>query len=67
MNDSLCVCAQLWAGNPAQYVRDLTADEISSFEKMANDYSTLASSHSEEFLPYGTAYLDAERIRAEDK
>ncbi|OQR84644.1 hypothetical protein ACHHYP_13114 [Achlya hypogyna] len=56
---------QLWAGSPAQYVRDVTEDEIADLTKQAAEYKNLAATHSDEFLPYGTAYLDAERIKAQ--
>ena len=54
---------QLWAGNPAQYVRDVTEDEMLELTKQAEHYRELARTHSDEFLPYGTAYLDAERLK----
>ena len=81
---------QLWAGNPAKFVRDLTEEEVScvlcgrgvketctvsercllplpqiaGFQKQAIEYTAMAAVHAEEFLPYGTQYLDAERIKA---
>ncbi|OWZ00546.1 hypothetical protein PHMEG_00028233 [Phytophthora megakarya] len=55
---------QLWAGNPAKYVRDLSDDEVADIAKQASEYKNIASTHSDEFLPYGTAYLDAEKIKA---
>ncbi|CAH0477969.1 unnamed protein product [Peronospora belbahrii] len=55
---------QLWAGNPANYVRDLSDDEVADITKQASEYKSIASTHSDEFLPYGTAYLDAEKIKA---
>ncbi|GAB9464386.1 hypothetical protein Gpo141_00001817 [Globisporangium polare] len=55
---------QLWAGNPAKYVRDISDDEVSDIVKQAAEYKSIAETHSDEFLPYGTAYLDAEKIKA---
>jgi len=55
---------QLWAGNPAVYIRDLTDDEITSFEKSAVAYHDLARDHADEFLPFGTTYQEAERVGA---
>lgn len=49
---------QLWAGNPAKYVRDISDDEVADITKQAKDYVAVAATHSDEFLPYGTAYLD---------
>lgn len=51
---------QLWAGNPAKYVRDVTEDEIKFLEKSAEHYSALGKKHQEEFLPYGTLYQQGE-------
>jgi gamma-carbonic anhydrase len=56
---------QLWAGNPAKYIRDLSEDEIKDVTKQAADYTAIARTHSDEFLPFGTAYLDAERVKAQ--
>jgi carbonic anhydrase/acetyltransferase-like protein (isoleucine patch superfamily) len=53
---------QLWAGNPAKYVRDISDDEAADITKQAKEYVAVAASHSDEFLPYGTAYLDV-RLR----
>lgn len=58
---------QLWVGNPAKFVRDLTEDDVKQFKKEATDYSKLSEKHADEFLPYGTAYLDAERVKSEGK
>lgn len=55
---------QLWAGNPAKFVRNVSDDEVDEMEKQADAYHDLAKTHSDEFLPYGTVYLDAERVKA---
>mmetsp|Transcript_21454 Transcript_21454/g.35913 ORF Transcript_21454/g.35913 Transcript_21454/m.35913 type:complete len:228 (+) Transcript_21454:102-785(+) len=52
---------QLWAGNPAAYVRDVTEDELTAFIKSAVHYEGLSKQHAEEFLPYGTVYQAAEK------
>lgn len=54
---------QLWAGNPAAYVRDLTEEEIDGMRLKAEEISALAESHKHEFLPVGTAYRHAEEMR----
>lgn len=64
LEDTFIPSGQLWAGNPAKYIRDLTEDEITSISKSATEYSLLASKHSEEFLPWGTIYQAAERMKA---
>ena len=53
---------QLWEGNPAVYVRDLTKTELAEAEGHANEAAELASVHSDEFLPYTTAYNAAETL-----
>jgi carbonic anhydrase/acetyltransferase-like protein (isoleucine patch superfamily) len=54
---------QLWAGNPAKYVRDVTEDEIKFLEVSAVHYSKIARQHQEEFLPYGTLYQQGELVK----
>eukprot|EP00597_Dinobryon_sp_UTEXLB2267_P003264 CAMPEP_0170080246 /NCGR_PEP_ID=MMETSP0019_2-20121128/16434_1 /TAXON_ID=98059 /ORGANISM="Dinobryon sp., Strain UTEXLB2267" /LENGTH=228 /DNA_ID=CAMNT_0010294125 /DNA_START=6 /DNA_END=692 /DNA_ORIENTATION=- len=53
---------QLWAGNPAVYIRDLSEEEIAGLEKSAAAYDRLGKEHAEEFLPYGTVYQAAEKL-----
>lgn len=55
---------QMWAGNPAKYVRDVSDDERDELKLQAERYQELARTHSDEFLPYGTVHLDAERVKA---
>ena len=56
---------QLWAGNPAAYVRDLSNDEKKSFETLAESYSNLAEEHAAEFLPFSnTMHLHAEVVNS---
>lgn len=53
---------ELWAGNPAKYIRNLTPAEIEAIAESAENYYRLSLEHSEEFfLPVGTAYLEAEK------
>ena len=54
---------QLWEGNPARYVRNLTADELAELPKIAKDTAKAAAAHADEFLPYGFAYVQAEELR----
>jgi len=54
---------ELWAGNPARFVRTLTHDEILAIPGLASGLRELAQEHSQEFLPYGTAYLEVEKLR----
>lgn len=52
---------EVWAGNPARFVRVVTNDEIALIPKLAEDILEIAQTHSEEFLPYSTAYLELEK------
>ncbi|KAL3132030.1 hypothetical protein ABBQ32_008649 [Trebouxia sp. C0010 RCD-2024] len=54
---------QLWAGNPAKYVRDLTKDEKAEIANIASAVFKTTDMHSSEFLPVGTAYIEAEKLR----
>jgi carbonic anhydrase/acetyltransferase-like protein (isoleucine patch superfamily) len=49
---------QLWAGNPAKFVREISDEEVNDILRQAKEYKNIADTHSDEFLPYGTAYLD---------
>ena len=59
---ALCV-AQLWGGNPVKFIRKLDDDDVKDFVKQAEAYHALATEHSSEFLPFGSAYLDAEKAK----
>lgn len=50
---TLVPAKQLWAGNPAAYIRDVSEEEEEHAEKSAKAISLLASDHSAEFLPFG--------------
>ncbi|GJP29156.1 hypothetical protein CLOM_g17020, partial [Closterium sp. NIES-68] len=50
---------QLWAGSPAKFVRDLTADEVAEIPKLAEAAHWRAEEEKGEFLPYSTAYIQA--------
>ncbi len=53
---------QLWEGNPAVFVRDLTKTELAEAEGHAGEVADLAAQHAGEFLPYTTAFNDAEKL-----
>jgi carbonic anhydrase/acetyltransferase-like protein (isoleucine patch superfamily) len=38
---------QYWAGAPAKYVRDLSAEEISAIERTAEQHATLSEQHTQ--------------------
>lgn len=54
---------ELWAGNPAKFVRQLTYDEVHNIKLLAEKMRIVAKMHACEFLPYSTAYLEAENLK----
>jgi carbonic anhydrase/acetyltransferase-like protein (isoleucine patch superfamily) len=58
----LVPAGQLWAGNPAKFVRELTKDEKADIQAVANGMFRALDMHRQEQLPYGTAYREAERL-----
>lgn len=54
---------ELWAGNPARFVRSLTYDEITEIPKLAVAINDLSRSYFNEFLPYSTVYLEVEKMK----
>lgn len=55
---------ELWAGNPARFVRKLTEDEKEEIRTVADDVRRLAWQHAAEELPHGTAWRGVEAQRA---
>ena len=55
---------QLWAGNPAKFVRHLTADELAELPKIAERIRLEAGDHAGQLLPYTAAYGELEELRA---
>lgn len=53
---------QLWAGNPAVFKRNTTDAEKAAFKSSAEHYGDLSEEHKGEFLPFGTAYQEAEKL-----
>ncbi|KAF3795481.1 Gamma carbonic anhydrase-like 1 [Nymphaea thermarum] len=54
---------ELWAGNPARFVRPLSHDEILEIPKLSVAVNDLSRSHFSEFLPYSTVYLEVEKMK----
>lgn len=54
---------QLWAGNPARYVRDLTSDEKAEIQQVANGIFEVMDHNASEFQLPSFQYVDAERVR----
>ncbi|KAL6011578.1 hypothetical protein ACLOJK_002026 [Asimina triloba] len=57
---------ELWAGNPARFVRSLTHEEILEIPKLAVAINDLSRSHFSEFLPYSTVYLEVSPTQQTD-
>ncbi|CAM9611197.1 unnamed protein product [Pylaiella littoralis] len=51
---------ELWAGNPAKFVRKLSEEHVAEVEAEAERRSKLGELHADEFNPYGQAYVQAE-------
>lgn len=56
---------ELWAGNPARKIRDLTEDEQKAIVDGALRYWKIANEHIDEFYLDGTNYIEAEKIDAQ--
>ncbi|GFQ04051.1 gamma carbonic anhydrase-like 1 mitochondrial [Phtheirospermum japonicum] len=55
---------ELWAGNPAKFVRALTHEETLDIPKLAVAINDLSKSYFSEFLPYSTVYLEVEKLKS---
>ncbi|KAG6385953.1 hypothetical protein SASPL_154836 [Salvia splendens] len=54
---------ELWAGNPAKFVRALTHEETLEIPELAVAINDLSRSYCSEFLPYSTVYLEVEKLK----
>ncbi|KAI4319019.1 hypothetical protein MLD38_032669 [Melastoma candidum] len=54
---------ELWAGNPARFVRTLTHEETLEIPKLAVAINDLSRDYFSEFLPYSTVYLEVEKLK----
>merc|ERR1711998_718058 len=59
---TLIPAGEYWAGNPATCVRKIDEDEKSYIQSAAEKVSTRMEKHKEEFLPYGTGYIEVEKL-----
>ncbi|GJZ91417.1 gamma carbonic anhydrase-like 2, mitochondrial [Tanacetum coccineum] len=53
---------ELWAGNPARFVRKLTHEETLEIPKLAVAINDLSKEYFNEYLPYSTIYLEVEKM-----
>src|ERR1044072_6613406 len=54
---------ELWAGNPARFVRTLTHEEILEIPKLAVAINDLNRDHLDEFFPHSTVYFEVEKFK----
>jgi len=54
---------QLWAGNPARFVRALTKDEKADMPTVAASVYPSVDAHKAEFMASSMAYREAEALR----
>ena len=54
---------QMWAGNPAQYVRDLSADELMELPKIAESIRETAAEHADQPMPESSVHDQAAELR----
>lgn len=57
---------QVWGGSPAAYLRDVSKGEAAHTEGDAEAVHDLATEHAYEFLPFTTAYQQAEKLGVTD-
>jgi len=55
---------ELWGGCPAKFIRKLSKDEKLGLPALAAAVIPAADAHKEEFLPYSSAYREAEALMA---
>ena len=60
---TLVPSGEYWAGNPAKFVRKIDADEKAYIQASAEKYYATTEQHKEEFLPYGTGYVELEKAQ----
>jgi hypothetical protein len=56
---------QLWGGNPVQYIRDIKESEMFANYAQSFVHWDVATSHLNEFEPWGANYLQKESSRDE--
>lgn len=55
--------AELWGGNPAQFIRELSESEQAEMEMQADRTFLNSRAHDFEFPEHGMQYVDAEKVR----
>uniref|UniRef100_A0A7R9YF03 Gamma carbonic anhydrase n=1 Tax=Pinguiococcus pyrenoidosus TaxID=172671 RepID=A0A7R9YF03_9STRA len=63
VSNAVVQTGQLWAGNPAKHIRDLTEQEIEAMRRQAEQYSALAVKHRQDFMDVADL-IDSEGAQA---
>lgn len=58
---------QVWAGNPAKFLRELKGDEGAFIPKSAESYTVLAAAHAEANAKRFRELAAVEEVKAEEK
>jgi gamma-carbonic anhydrase len=56
---------QRWGGNPAQFISNVTYEEMDAFKNKALHVHEMAKDHIVEFLPHGFSYIHLEELEKE--
>jgi carbonic anhydrase/acetyltransferase-like protein (isoleucine patch superfamily) len=59
---TLVPAGEYWAGNPAKFVRKIDTDEKTYIQASAEKYYANTEKHMAEFLPFGTGYIEVEKL-----
>lgn len=65
MPDVEIPAGEVWAGNPAVKVGELSPEEVKAYEYECIDCVTTQQAHAYEFLPTGLPYLEKEKLERE--
>ena len=55
---------QVWGGNPARFIRDLSKDEKTEIAPLAASVYPVVDEYAEQFLPQTVVYKEAEALRS---
>ena len=60
--ETIIPSGQMWAGNPAVFVRNVTDAEKTEMDRSAKAYATLSKEHATEFASYDNEYQQAGQL-----
>ncbi|KAA8492816.1 Gamma carbonic anhydrase-like 1, mitochondrial [Porphyridium purpureum] len=58
---------QVWGGNPAAFIRNMSEEEVADGEQQVMDVEPLSVLYRQEYLPYGAQYLEKEQLLKQKK